>query len=244
MTDVGEVFTPVVHRSSRLFWTLLSVITLSVTSADGQFEGTVESKNVTTDDTGRPQEFVMTMWIKKDRIRVQTSAFGTTPGTTMIYRKDRRVVWMLNEEAHTYFEMLQEEPRQEGRQAPLPPPDEKLAVKKTGKTKKILGYPAEQFLVKGQDQETEVWGTRQLSTLSSTVTAVLGGEQASGGWMDELSGMGIFPLAAFTRIDGKVVESQEIVRIEERPMPSDLFELPAGFRKQAVGEGMEEPGGH
>ncbi len=55
----------------------------------GQFEGIVESKNMTVDETGRPQRYTITMWVKADRIRTVSSPSGSMPGSTMIYRKDR-----------------------------------------------------------------------------------------------------------------------------------------------------------
>src|SRR5512142_1154309 len=88
------------------FLALLACGLTAVSLSFAQFEGIVESKNLTTDETGAFRQFTLTMWIKKDRIRVQTSAFGSTPASTMIYRGDRLVTWMLNDDDQTYFEIL------------------------------------------------------------------------------------------------------------------------------------------
>lgn len=222
---------------------LASALLLAAERAHAQFEGIVESKNATIDETGVTQHFVMTMSIKKDRIRIETSPAGTTPGTVMIYRSDRKVVWMLNEEDKTYFEVLHETRVQGGQPPSMPDPGDKPVVRRTGKSRKILGYSSEQIIVKRYDQETELWATKGLGGLSATISQVLGQDESGSGWMDEVTALGLFPLIASTKIDGKVVESQEITRIEAKSLAEDLFELPSGFRKQAIGEGLEGTSG-
>jgi hypothetical protein len=225
---------------TRYLWLVL-MVALSLNPADAQFEGIVETRNVTTDETGNPQNFTITMWIKKDRIRVQTSAFGNTPATTMIYRNDRHIIWMLNEEDRTYFEILQEGRPQglgAGGGASL---EDKPTIRRPGRTKKILGYTCEQVLVTRGEGDTDIWGTKQLSDLAATTSRVLGQSDAeAGGWMDEVARLGLYPLVSSTRIDGKIIESQETTRIETKNLSADLFELPSGFRKQAVRD-MQEP---
>ena len=46
----------------------------------------------------------------------------------------------------------------------------------------------------------------------------------------------VFPLLANTRIEGKVVDSQEVLKIEKRSIGEDVFSLPGGYRKQSVGD--------
>jgi len=111
-------------------------------------------------------------------------------------------------------------------------------MKKTGKTKKILGYRCEQFLIGQGEAETEIWGTKDLRGLSAALARALGEERAGQGtaWNDELTKLGIFPLLANTRIEGKVVDSQEVLKIEKRSLGEDVFSLPGGYRKQSVGD--------
>lgn len=214
---------------------------MSVYPAGAQFEGIVETRNFTTDEAGALQQFTMTMWIKKDRIRIQNSAFGMTPATTMIYRNDRHITWMLNEEDKTYFEILQggkAEGLGAGREPGL---EDKPVVRRTGKMKKILSYPCEQVLLMHSEGETEIWGTKQLSDLAATTSRVLGqSDSEAGGWMGEIASLGLYPLASTTRINGKVIESQETTGIKTKNLDSALFDLPAGYRKQAMGD-MQEP---
>ncbi len=206
--------------------------------APAQFEGVLESKNVTADDTGALQEFVMTMWIKKDMVKIQTSAIGSQPGSMLIYRNDRRVVWIINESEKTYSEMRQEEGQDESGSKSAGSEQDKPKIVNTGKVKKILGYRCEKIIVKTPYDETEIWGTKALGGLASSISKVFGaGSSDEGGaWGDLLSKLGIFPLAATSKVEGKVVESQTVTRIETRALPDDLFELPAGFKRQNVGD--------
>ena len=199
-----------------------------------QFEGVIESRNVSTDETGAGQQSVMTMWIKGTMARITNTATSTTPASTMIYRSDLRVIRMLNDDNKTYFEIPQGKTREDSPAEAV----EHAAVKKTGKTKKILGYRCEQFLIGQGEAETEIWGTRDLRGLSASLARALGEERTGQGtaWNDELTKLGIFPLLANTRLEGKILESQEVVKIEKRPLAEDLFSLPAGYKRQSVGD--------
>lgn len=218
----------------RLLFLLISSA-CAVTISLAQFEGIVETRNLTTDEEGKPQQFKITMWIKSDRVRVQTTAFGSSPASTMIYRSDRKVTWMLNEDERTYFEILRK--TQPSPEHPSSGGGPHPSISRTGKTRKILGYPCEQVLVKREDEETEIWGTKALPLLGATIRKVLGEPEtgAPGGWQEELDALGFFALSASTRIEGAQVEQQETTKIEKREVASGLFELPARYRKQDIG---------
>jgi len=210
----------------------------AIAGGSGQFEGIVETTNLTRDDMGKPQEFVMTMWIKKDMVKVTHSALGSSFGSTMVYRTDRHERWILNEENKTYFSISQDSveisagvPDQQQRADPH-------TVKRTGKTRKILGYPAEQVLVRQNDVTTEIWGTKKLRDLARTISRAFGvqASQDDGGWTQELMKMGLFPLMSTTRLNGKVAESQTVTKIESRVLPEELFSVPAGYRRETARE--------
>jgi hypothetical protein len=213
----------------------LVLLFLACGTLRAQFEGVIESRNTTTDALGAEQQYVMTMWIKGAMAKITTSATSTTPASTMIYRSDLRVIRMLDDDNKTYFEVpqgkMKEDATAEGGGNPAP-------VKKTGKTKKILGYRCEQFLISQGEAETEIWGTKDLRGLSASLARALGEERVGQGtaWNDELTRLGIFPLLANTRIEGKVVDAQEVLKIEKRSLGDDIFSLPGGYRKQSVGD--------
>lgn len=220
---------------------LLVLCLLAVTPALAQFEGVVESKNLTTDEMGTTLQYPMTMWVKEEMVKITIPAFGDNPGTTMIYRRDRKVMWTLLDSEKSYFEMLLNADRELGSEEP-PENKPRPALKRTKKTRTILGYPCDQFVVKEEDVETEFWGTKKLGPLASTINRVFAGstEEGGKGWEDELTKMGYFPLVARTRLEGKIVESSEVTRIERRTLPADLFDVPPGYRKQGVKDVLKD----
>lgn len=236
-------------NSSVFRLVMLSVILLSLASGRGyaQFEGIIESKNLTTDEMGAKQQFVMTMWIKKDMVKIENSAVGSTPATTMVYRKDKQVVWILNDDDKTYFAI----PREEKSERPRPPrrPEEGggYVVTRTGKTRTLLGYPSQQILIVRDEQRTELWGTRKLGDLFQSISRALGEDRTAEAddWTAEIMKLGFFPLSSTTTVRGKLAESQEVTKIEKKILSPDLFQLPSTYKKQSIDqmlEGAEQTG--
>jgi hypothetical protein len=221
---------------------LLVAMFVGLTSALAQFEGVVESKNLTTDEVGTAIHYPMTMWVKGEMVKIAIPAYGENPGTTMIYRRDRRVMWTLVDAEKSYFEILLNADRELGAEEPVRK-EPRPALKKTGKSKSILGYPCDQFLVKAGDVETEFWGTKKLGSLAATIQRVFAGSNGDGGrsWDDEIAKMGYFPVVARTRLEGRVVESSEVTRVEQRKLPADLFDVPPGYKKQGVKDMLNTP---
>jgi len=216
---------------------------MSVVEANAQFEGIVVSKNLTTDETGAVLEYVMTMWIRQDMVKIETKSDGSLPTATMIYRNDKHVIWLLNEDERSYVEMRQDENDQHIRPPGVPGGEEKYSIKKTGKKKTILGYPCEQVVISRAGVHTELWGTTKLGSLFHAISKGLGEEHAevANGWTDEVMKMGMYPLSSATRVDGRVMESQEVTKIETGSIPINMFELPPDYRKQKVDEMFEGP---
>jgi len=208
---------------------LLWILLLAAGDAVAQFEGIVESKNLTTNQTGSSEEFIMTIMLRNNMARVEIPTVDGHPGTTMIYRNDKHIVWMLNVDEKTYSEIPHGEEAQ-----PIQTPDEgKYIVVRSGKTRKILGYRCE--------QETEIWGTRSLAHVAKAIAKEFGEESPNEAatWTNKLSEMGLFPLVSTTKIEGNIVESQAVTKIEQKRLPQDLFEIPSGFTKENVGKMLE-----
>lgn len=220
-------------RSDRLVYTLLACLMVVAAQARAQFEGILESRNLTTSEIGELEEYVMTIAVKHDMVRIETTPTESMEGALMIYRNDKGVVWIVNEEERTYFEIVQQEPEQ------VSPPggptlSNSFTVKKTGKKMKILGYPCEQITISREGEETEIWATKELGKVFRAISQGLGEESADHGetWADELRKLGLYPLKSVTKIEGHVVESQEVTRIEQKQLPDSLFAIPEGFVKQ------------
>ncbi len=207
-----------------------------------QFEGIIESRNVTTDETGGTVEYQMTMWIGRDMVKVKTTSLEGIPGNTMIYRNDKNVIWMFAEGEKSYVEIDQsEQPVQQYAATP----EEKYKVRRTGKKKTILGYLCEEIILTRESEKTTIWATAKLKRLNDVLAKAFGGENGHGpqAWDDELSKFGLYPLKATILVDGHIAESQEVTAISEKKLPVELFQVPADFEKQNMGkmfDGMEE----
>ena len=230
-------------KTPKALMSPLLLIALSVSSmiAQSSFEGMVESNNTTTDEMGALQRFTMTIWVREGRVRISMSSFGSNPGTTILYHRDRGLTLMLDDRERTYFEIRQ--PRKSPGDQRLEAPRQS-EIKRTGKARKILGYPCDQLIARDGDAETEYWATKGLSSLAEAIASALGGDgnEVGSGVKDELAAMGYFPLIARTKLEGSVVESSEVTKIQKRRFEDSLFELPAGYRKQSVQDMIQEPG--
>jgi hypothetical protein len=198
-------------------------------SAQAPFEGVIESANLTSDEMGAPQKYTMTMSVKGGMVRVDIPSYGSTPGTALIYRRDLKCVWVLDDAERSYFEMQQEASGREGIAGERP------QIRSSGRTKKILGYPCDQLVMQTGDAKTEFWGTKKLGALAKAIALAIeaGGEEGGGVMNDELASMGYFPLVARTKLEGVVVESSEVTKIEGKKLEPALFEVPKGYRKQS-----------
>jgi hypothetical protein len=213
-----------------------------VVPAAAQFEGEVEFWNkTTTDESGSAFEYLTKMSIKGGLLRLHTTSSGSTPASTMIYRTDRGVFWILNEEEQSYLEVR----TTGGHGGELPnnlPAEAEIQFRATGKTRTILGYRTEQYVAEDGERKIEIWGTTNLQSLASALKQVFEsaqGEEAST-WNDQLAARGIFPMVSRILLQGQVVESSEVRKIVRKSVPDELFELPAGYRKVSVDALFEE----
>jgi hypothetical protein len=207
--------------------------------AAAQFEGVFETRNITTNETGSIEEFTMTMWIKPDRVKVSSGSADAAQGTTMIYRGDRGVIWMLNTEDRTYAEIEQQTAPEEHS---IGGGGGEFRIRKTGKRQKILGYACEQVMITRANEQTELWGSKRLNKLQATLATVLGTDRAAtpADWATQVDRMGLFPLRSTTKISGRIVEAQEVTRIQETVLAPDIFDLPAGYRKSDLDSMMDD----
>jgi hypothetical protein len=215
---------------------LVVLILLAVTIpliAQAPFEGIVESKNGTLDDMGEMQHYTMTLRLKGDKGRTDIAAFGSNPANLLIHRRDLGVVWVLDESKKTYFEMRMDGQEQAGKEM-KGSGDSRL--KKTGKKRKILGFPCEQLIFRNGDVQTEYWGTKKLISLTSMIARIFGEGESAEGISDALASLGYFPMIARTKLEGKVIEYSEVTKITRCALEDSLFVIPADYRKESAPE--------
>jgi hypothetical protein len=217
--------------------TLLALVLLAPLRASSQFEGLVQSTNTTVDELGALQKYTMTIWLKGSWVRVGTSGSSSLPGTTLIIRPDLQVRWVLDDSSRTYFEV------QETDAPPPQPPDARrpsAGARKTGKTKKILGYLCDEYRITHEEVSTQLWGTKGLAGLQSAMRSAFGsGEDSDESWASDLEALGVYPMIATTRVEGVIMETHEVTRIEQRVLPAELFALPEGYRKHSINDTLK-----
>ena len=213
--------------------TILVALLCAVTRSNAQFEGIIESHNYILDDRGVGQQFAMTIWVRRDMVKVRIPTVGSTPGSTVIYRHDRKLSWVMNDADKTYFEVSLADRITRREQRDQDP--DKPQVERTKRTRKILGYGCEQVLLKRGESETEIWGAKGLGDIAARLDSLLGQAEGDGAGtqIELLRQLGLFPLVSVTRYGGKVVDSQEVTKIERRPVGVEDFVIPADYRKQA-----------
>jgi hypothetical protein len=201
--------------------------------AQTAFEGVVESRNTTTDELGELQRYTMTLRVKGDMVRTEISAFGSNPASVLIYRRDLGVVWILDEKGRTFFEMRTagQDRVGEGRQEPGHP-----QIRKTGRSKKILGFLCDQLILRSEEAQTEYWGTRKLTALAATIARAFGSDvsESNSGMNDALAALGYFPMIARTKLGGRVIESSEVTKIIRCSLEDHLFAVPSDYRKETA----------
>lgn len=212
---------------------LLLIIAAAHVHAASQFEGTIVSANRSMDESGSPQVYQMTIHVKKSMVRVEVPSIAGMPASTAIFRRDRKVTWMLDAASRTYFEIrapqggVNEERARMKKDAPV--------VQRTKKTKKLLGFMCEQVIVTRSDMRTEVWGARGLEDLAAVLADALDNGQGPAS-DDVIAAIGLFPLFSTTTYEGRELESQEVTRIERKVLDPALFEIPQGYAKQKAAD--------
>jgi hypothetical protein len=208
------------------------------TGLHAQFEGMIESENMTTEAFGAPEKFHMRMYVRADRVRIETAA-GDEGDVVLIYRSDRSIIWMLNMRDSTYQELPHP--------SVAPSPDRKdpgasgYTIRTTEKTREILGYRCQQVLLQRGEEVTEIWGAKALGDVSETLNRVIGeGGGDLSGWQQELRTLKLFPLSAKMTFGGRVLESQSVTKVKRGRGEDRLFDLPARFRREAP---VQLPGG-
>jgi hypothetical protein len=121
-----------------------------------------------------------------------------------------------------------------------------VVVERTGKTETILGYRAEQYLVKTKDGTSEIWATDQLGTYMGSSAPGGGGGRGMFGrgggnaseqeWEKAFTGRDFFPLRVVS-LDrrGRETSRMEVVAIEKQSLDVSHFAPPADFQRFGMG---------
>lgn len=110
---------------------------------------------------------------------------------------------------------------------------EGTAVTKTGKRRKVAGYPCEIYVGKDDDGTSEVCIAKGIS--NAAFYGLLSSDPAGGGgypfWIRDIIKDGGFPLREIERDEsGKEASREEAIHIKAQRLDDSLFAPPAGYR--------------
>ncbi|MBF8249368.1 MAG: hypothetical protein HW374_2168 [Bacteroidetes bacterium] len=174
--------------------TLLSAGLFSFTAAQS-FEGMIEMQ---MKDQNQESSMPVKYLVKGDLIRMEMQS--PRGEMTMIMDSKNKKTIILMPQMQSYMERSMDVPAQPAGDA------KKSEITKTGKTEKILGYDCEQFIMKGEKGQTEMWAAKGLGTFMRP------GMGGPGGRMGGPGGM-------------------EATKIEKKELDAALFKVPEGWQK-------------
>jgi hypothetical protein len=109
---------------------------------------------------------------------------------------------------------------------------EATGLQKTDQREKISGYSCDQFLVKTEGGEIEIWATRGLGTAGTFRTSVTDPMPGAIQWQDEILGQGYFPLLVIERdSDGDEQARFEATSFQKESLLDSMFRVPASYEK-------------
>ncbi len=218
-----------------------------VTASFGQFEGVMEMKTTSSHGDGAMRTAHFSLSIKGNKLLADMKEMeGVRQPGKMIFRGDKGVMWIVDVPRKSYLEIDLKDSEQES-QAENGGGAPEAKIRKTGKSAPILGYVCDEWVVKDGDVDVAIWGTPKLGGMYEDLYKVFGQVKGRGrgpeheiGWEGDLARMKVFPLKIVQSQGGAVTETQEITRIDAKPLAASLFEVPAGYTKQEMGGGMQE----
>jgi hypothetical protein len=207
---------------------LVAVFGMGVSlSQAGQFEGEVDY-HVTMSNGDQSD---MAYFLKDGKARMQMSMKGHDVVDIMDLPNQK--IYMLMSEQKMY--MTSDIPKSEKAQG-----NAKVDVKKTGKTKTILGYNTDEWAVTTEHGTTSVWGAKGIGFFMMGKGP--GGQGPDTSWADALKKNGFFPLEVDSQ-GGKGSMSMVATKVEPKSLDSSLFTVPADYKDmsammQGMGAGM------
>jgi hypothetical protein len=225
------------HRTLLFF-----LLALAVAPAWAQFEGTI-SMTVKTYYEADTTVVSYVMSVKNDLLAVKTAgSAGADQAGNFIIRGDKRLMWIVNDAQTNYveFPLIDDTTAKKSAAVPGAATSEPL-LKKTGKSKKILGYACDEYAGTVEDETSTIWASAKLGKvydgLFQSLNQMSRGEEPAepgGDWQAELVRLKLFPLSITTKRSGALYETQEVSRISTTPVPASAFEPPAGYTKVSM----------
>lgn len=224
---------------------IVSVLLFAGTTL-AQFEGLMDMK--VTGAEGRTEENILyTIALKGNLMSTEIKNRDASEGSgKFIFRGDKQVVWILNDQEKSYLEIsLKEGEKKEKGKKNRDAEKFDGKIKKTGKKETILGYECEEIIVESEEGVTHLWGTEKLGEIYGTMMksfSEMGGQDGDDpmGWNKEIAKLRMFPLKVVSKEENKIVMTQEVTRIEPKKMSPSAFDVPKDYEKQTFDFDIEK----
>ena len=103
---------------------------------------------------------------------------------------------------------------------------------RTGKTKKILGYNCEQWIINDENGKVEVWVTNELGNFMTMDGPM--GEGYSPAWSSYLENNGFFPMLVITTNPNGESSKFEVVDVNKTSLSNSEFAPPSNYKKMNI----------
>ena len=104
---------------------------------------------------------------------------------------------------------------------------------KTGETKTINGYECEQWIIKGDDNTSEAWMTKDLGSFIFFQSPMGGKEKPK--WQEDIESSGYFPMLVIEKdSDGNETGRFEVKSIEKKSLDDSFFTVPDGYSQMKM----------
>jgi len=205
---------------------LIFLIFAGDAQSQSNFEGKMQVKMTGEDSNGN-----MNYSIKGDMIRIDFDMEESDEKMTMIIDTPKKRSLMLMPSQKMYMEYSLEDQAETKEEVD----DYMGKAKMTGETKEINGYNCEKILFTDEDENTsEIWATKELGVFRNFIGGQAG-QSENPEWLPKFMREGFFPILGIQRDeDGEEEFRWEVVKVEKQTVSSDLFKIPAGFKKFEV----------
>ncbi len=221
-------------------WTILLLLIVARPAFAG-FEGYIEMTLKMKDSSGTMKGYISSVGA---RIEVEARALQTAgmpvQMTLVMKFSHPDIVYVLNDGAKTYTEFNVKDARDVTKKRP----EKTYTITKVGR-ETVAGYACEHLLLTANNGgETEVWTSKELVDLAAFREYMRRNRQSADvlGMMKALKEAGVEGfIAKMISRDPKTGEpaiTMELVKAEKRTVAASMFEIPAGYKKQAGILGM------
>jgi len=213
---------------------LVLMLAAGSVKASGSFEGEVDMK-MTHDNADKST--IMQYYVKGHRMRTQVEGKDGYSGGGIYDWQSHEMIVIMDKQKMYMVSQLHPEKFTYGK-------DHHFKMTKTGNTQEILGYNCREYDYTSDDNNGKIWFASGIGNWWGAEMAAqsdkLPPEQRA--IVSMVVAQKLFPMKfETTDKSGKVKGGMEVVKVEKKSVSSNLFEVPAGYKKFDMDKMM---GGH